>query len=84
MAQYLPRAWTEASTSAKEVLARQQTAEAHAVQARVDMSENVVGAGLCPVCKTPMTGGFQANGHAVQVCLRDRIALPIPDQVTGL
>jgi len=81
MAQYLPKAWREASVSAKELTAKREQAEiaAKAVTARIDMSEDVAGRGLCPNCRQPMQAGFKANGHDVLVCMKDRIAIPLAD-----
>lgn len=65
MAQVLPKAWTEAGSKTK-------------VNARVDMSEEVAGAGLCPVTKKPMVRMF-ANGHPVLVSMDARVVLPVKD-----
>lgn len=51
------------------------------VTARIDMSVDVAGRGLCPACRQPMTSGFRANGHNVMVCMRDRIAIPMVDDI---
>lgn len=48
------------------------------VKAKLDMSAEVAGQGLCPECKKPMTK-MLANGHEVVVCHEDRIALPLKD-----
>lgn len=48
------------------------------VQARIDMSAEVAGRGLCPECKKPMQKVF-AGGSPVWACSEDRITLPIPD-----
>jgi hypothetical protein len=74
MTQYFPKAWSD-SVEETKLTANIGTE----VTASVDMSEQVVGAGCCPVCKQPMQAGFFANGHPVQVCLEDRVALPLPD-----
>lgn len=78
MSQYLPKAWREAGTKPTAVTAA-PTHGSTEVNARVNMSEDIVGMGYCPVCQKPMTSGFVANGHPVQVCLNDRIALPLPN-----
>lgn len=79
MSQYLPKAWRDAGSQPKAVTAA--PTEPNAITARVNMSEDIVGLGYCPVCQKPMTSGFIANGHPVQVCLQDRIALPLPNTV---
>ncbi len=48
------------------------------VKARVDMSENVAGKGLCPECRQPMQIA-QCGPSASWVCAADRISLPIPN-----
>lgn len=50
------------------------------VTARIDMSAEVAGAGLCPECRKPMAKAF-ANSIEVFVCHEDRIAIPVPDAV---
>lgn len=79
MSQYLPKAWRDAGSKPQAVTAA--PSEPTTVTARVNMSEDIVGLGYCPVCQKPMTSGFVANGHPVQVCLQDRIALPLPNTV---
>lgn len=64
----MPQAWITAGTK-KEV------------SARIDMSAEVAGKGLCPECKKPMVPGI-VNGHESLVCHEDRIAIPIPDAAT--
>ena len=49
------------------------------VNARINMSADVAGAGLCPECRKPMEKAF-ASGIPVYRCTADRIALPVPDQ----
>lgn len=66
MAQTLPKAWLDAGTKKTQV------------NARVDMSEEVAGAGLCPVTKKPMVRMF-ANGHPVLVSMDARVVLPVKD-----
>jgi hypothetical protein len=50
----------------------------HKTRARVDMSADVAGAGLCPECRKPMDRAF-ANGIPVLRCMDCRIAIPEPD-----
>lgn len=69
-----PQAFTQAGTSP-------QTKEtSKAVTARIDMSADVAGAGLCPECRKPMERSH-ANGIPVLTCDAHRIAIPIPDEV---
>lgn len=67
-----PKAWTQAGTKKVEASTK--------VTARIDMSAEVAGAGLCPECRRPMEEGY-ANGVLVKVCHADRIAIPMPDPV---
>lgn len=60
----LPKAWVQAGQ--KEV------------KARVDMSAEVAGKGLCPECRQQMTTAI-VNGHESLVCHEDRIAIPVAD-----
>lgn len=46
------------------------------VTARIDMSPEIAGAGLCPACKQPMVRMI-ANDVPVYCCMEDRIVLPI-------
>lgn len=50
------------------------------VTARIDMSAEVAGAGLCPECKQPMQRCV-TNGIASYACHPDRIVIPVPDSV---
>lgn len=70
----IPQAWVTAGTKK----AAQVSAKAK-VTARIDMSAEVAGAGLCPDCRKPMDKS-NANGIPVFVCHSDRIAIPIPDE----
>lgn len=54
--------------------------EAKKVLARIDMSAEVAGAGLCPECKTQMQRCV-ANGIETYACHPDRIVIPVPDAV---
>lgn len=51
-----------------------------AVTARIDMSAEVAGAGLCPECKQPMQRCV-TNGIASYACHPDRIVIPVPDSI---
>jgi hypothetical protein len=53
-------------------------ASAEKVEARINMSAEVAGAGLCPECQKPMERSH-ANGIAVLTCDLHRIAIPMPD-----
>jgi hypothetical protein len=50
----------------------------HKTTARIDMSAEVAGAGLCPECRKPMEASH-ANDIPVLRCLDCRIAIPTPD-----
>lgn len=54
---------------------KQVTAKATKLQAKIDMSEDVVGKGLCPECGQPMKPVI-ANGIKCLCCFADRIVLP--------
>lgn len=66
----LPRAWVTAGVTTK----------AEEVSARVDMSAEVAGKGLCPECRKPMQAVMAGNSK-VWACVADRISLPMPDDV---
>jgi hypothetical protein len=77
----LPQAFLEASATVSEVQAKVEASkpkEEVKVHARIDMSAEVAGAGLCPECRQPMEPSL-ANGIPVLVCLEHRIAIPTPD-----
>lgn len=67
-----PKAW---SVKAKSEGIKSSKLEA---KAKLDMSERVLGNGLCPVTGKPMEK-MMVNGHEVWVSLGERIALPIKD-----
>jgi hypothetical protein len=68
----LPAAFITASASAKKE-------KPVKTEARINMSADVAGAGLCPECHKPMELSH-ANGHAVLTCDEHRIAIPVPDK----
>lgn len=70
----IPQAWsgTPSSTTSKTVTATKK------VEARIDMSTQVAGAGLCPDCKSPMQP-MVAAGVDTLTCMDCRIALPTAD-----
>ncbi len=70
----VPQAWLQAGVKPSE------TKSATKVSARVDMSAEVAGQGLCPDCRRPMEDGI-ANEHEVHVCHDCRIAIPKVDTV---
>jgi hypothetical protein len=63
-----PRAWVAANAAVQRKL-----------EAKIDMSAEVAGKGLCPDCKKPMTEAY-AGEHKVWACAADRIVLPFPDE----
>jgi hypothetical protein len=73
----MPSAFLTASATISQ---KQQklNASASKVEARIDMSADVAGAGLCPECRRPMERSH-ANGIPVLTCDEHRIAIPIPD-----
>ncbi len=81
MAIKLPESFLKASSTVSEKVAATAKVQASVhskVTARIDMSADVAGAGLCPECRKPMKEGM-ANGMPVQYCLSHRIALPLAD-----
>lgn len=48
------------------------------LKARIDMSEDIAGKGLCPECGKPMSVVF-ANNIKCYCCMEDRIVLPMPN-----
>lgn len=60
----MPEGWGKTPVKAKKITAR------------VDMSDDVAGKGLCPVCKHPMKQMI-ANNQPVLCCMADRVVLPI-------
>lgn len=62
----LPKAWIQAGAPKEKVTAR------------IDMSAEVAGKGLCPECRGQMVSAY-ANGHKVLVCDEDRIVIPVVD-----
>ena len=67
-----PKAWVAANNAVSK------KTEASKVEAKIDMSAEVAGRGLCPDCRKPMVEAYAA-GHKVWACAADRIALPFPD-----
>jgi len=65
----LPKAWVTAGKK-----------DTKKVEARIDMSAEVAGQGLCPDCRAPMERAI-TNGIEVHVCHPDRIAIPIADNM---
>jgi hypothetical protein len=61
----LPSAWIAASVPK--------------VTAKLDMSENVAGKGLCPECKAPMQTVYMGD-DLVLACAKDRIVLPMANK----
>lgn len=66
----MPGAWTEPT---------KQVTSATNVAARVDMSAEVAGQGLCPVCKKQTEIGF-ADGARVRFCRNDLVTLPLTNE----
>lgn len=68
----MPEAWNTPSQPVK-------TEAASKVDARVDMSAEVAGKGLCPVCQKEMEQGF-ADGMKVRFCREDLVTLPLSNE----
>ena len=64
----MPKDWTNG-------LSKKVTAKSTKLHARIDMSEETVGKGLCPECGQPMKPVI-ANGIKCLCCFADRIVLP--------
>lgn len=77
MTMKMPQAWVGAKVVKSEAAIEVPTQ----VKARVDMSPEVAGKGLCPECRKPMTI-VQAGPSKSWICAADRISLPIPNQPT--
>lgn len=71
----LPREWTQQGVIKQYGISRAVTAMGKKVTARIDMSEDVAGAGLCPECKEEMQPMI-ANGINCLCCMNCRIVLP--------
>jgi hypothetical protein len=67
----LPQAFSESGEKKVE-------ASTEKVEARINMSADVAGKGLCPECQKPMERSH-ANGIPVMTCDVHRIAIPIQD-----
>lgn len=70
----MPEAFVTAGEKAKESTEK--------VEARINMSAEVAGAGLCPECQKPMERSH-ANGIAILTCDAHRIAIPMEDDVSN-
>lgn len=73
----IPAAFLTASAAVSDKQKKVEVSSAK-VHARIDMSDDVVGNGLCPECRKPMERSH-ANGFPVLTCDTHRIAIPIPD-----
>ena len=73
-----PGQWLRASVTKTELVAKIEKVPTD-IRARIDMSAEVAGAGLCPECRKPMTRST-ASGIPILVCMEDRIAIPIADE----
>jgi hypothetical protein len=77
-----PKAFLDAPATRTEAKVKQEASAKSQVRARVDMSAEVAGAGLCPDCRKPMVPSH-ANGHPVLSCTACRIVIPVKDEVVG-
>jgi hypothetical protein len=78
MAAYIPAAFRDAAATKTEAKTKLE-AKSTKTEARIDMSADVAGAGLCPECRKPMERS-NANGIPVLTCDEHRIAIPIADE----
>lgn len=69
----MPSAYTNAGKPATNT-----TTASAKVEARIDMSAEVAGAGLCPDCKQPMQI-MTAGPVETNTCMPCRISLPLAD-----
>jgi len=76
-----PATKTEAKAKKAATVSTKEAVVATNVKARVDMSAEVAGAGLCPDCRKPMIPSH-ANGHPVLSCTACRIVIPVKDEPT--
>lgn len=88
-----PAAWNESPKPKRQPLTAEASVElsqdltfmnkvlggSEQLKARIDMGPEVAGKGLCPECKTPMVRG-EVGGNPGLICVKDRIALPLPDE----
>jgi hypothetical protein len=75
----VPGAWLSAKVSARTIEAA-SIAETSRIDAKISMSEEIAGKGLCPECKLPMIEAVAGNSLS-WVCVADRISLPKPNAV---
>lgn len=72
----LPSAWlNKPQTTTKLTKANTRPTQ---VKAKLDMSEDVAGQGLCPDCKKQMER-IIVNDHPTMTCMNCRICMPIND-----
>lgn len=69
-----PQAWNNAGIKP----AARTNVTATKVEARIDMSKEIAGAGLCPDCKGPMQI-MSAGPVETNTCMPCRISLPLAD-----
>lgn len=72
----MPQAWTNAG--AGPATAPATRVGAAKVEARIDMSAEVAGCGLCPDCRKPMVI-MSAGPVETNTCMDCRISLPLAD-----
>lgn len=74
----MPKGWVATQQSTKSLASSVKLSAKKQIKARIDMSEDIAGKGLCPECGKPMTRVF-ANTIPCLCCFEDRIVLPIAD-----
>lgn len=89
MGLYIPKAFVNASATVKEKqekiqanakIVEAQVDNSNKVVARIDMSEEVAGAGLCPECRKKMVE-VMVNDVPMLACHEHRIVLPYKDEL---
>lgn len=73
----IPQAYISAGAKA-EITTKTDVLGSQKVEARINMSAEVAGAGLCPDCGQPMET-IMAGPVETQTCMPCRISLPLPD-----
>ncbi len=69
-----PKSWVEKQQRKSTAVVSKK------LEARVDMSDEIVDNGLCPVCGKPMERVI-ANDQPALCCFSDRVVLPIKNDV---
>jgi hypothetical protein len=73
-----PSAWTLVAKGEVPAKAPDENQTQKKIEARINMSAEVVGAGKCPECQKPMQI-VKAGGSRMWICVDHRITLPLPN-----